>query len=95
MLPDVSMLPRGTTGPLQALMTQAPADPLCMVQIWETAVEAASNQEGPAHAATAKEVAARLHEIGKHEPAADMLLAVGDAEVSLAIKLLWRAKARA
>ena len=51
-------------------------------------MEAAGNQEGPAHAATAKEVAARLHEIGKHEPAADMLLAVGDAEVSLATKVL-------
>ena len=63
-----------------------------MWQIWETAVEAASNQEGPAHAATAKEVAARLHEIGKHEPAADMLLAVGDAEASLLMYAVWHAK---
>ena len=60
-----------------------------MGQIWATAVEAASNQEATAHAAAAEEVAARLHEVGRHEAAADMLLAVGDVEVRT---LWWIAK---
>ena len=44
-------------------------------------MQLAGNQEATFHAATAKEVAARLHEIGRPEAAADMLLAMGDAEV--------------
>lgn len=54
------------------------------MQVWLAAADAASNLEPAEHEACGREVAARLHEVGRTAAAAELLTSLGDPEVRLA-----------